>query len=40
MLFHNMKKIGSTQLSDDIENWVEVVERLGDTDYAAYLESV
>lgn len=39
MPFHNMKKIGSSRLSDDIENWGEVASRLGDTPYAIYLES-
>ena len=39
MPFHNMKKIGSTQLSDDIENWDEVFERLSDTPNAIFLES-
>ena len=38
MPFHNMKKIGSTRLCDDIENWEEVTARLGDTPYAIYLE--
>jgi LPS sulfotransferase NodH len=38
MPFHNMKKIGSTRLSDDIENWGELAARLGDTPYAIFLE--
>lgn len=38
MPFHNMKKIGSTWLCGDIQNWEEVVTRLADTPYAIYLE--
>lgn len=38
MPFHNMKKIGSSWLGDDIQNWDEVVECLSDTPYAVFLE--
>ncbi len=38
MPFHQMKKIGSTLLSEDIKNWEEVSSRLRGTAYAAYLE--
>lgn len=37
MPFHNMKKIGSSKLGDDIKNWDEVVKRLSDTPYAPFL---
>ncbi len=37
MPFHNMKKIGSSWLGDDIQNWDEVVKCLSDTPYATFL---
>ena len=37
MPFHSMKKIGSSQLGDDIQNWDEVVECLTNTPYAEFL---
>jgi hypothetical protein len=37
MPFHSMKKIGSSQLGDDIQNWGEVVECLADTPYSVFL---
>ena len=38
MPFHRMRKIGSSRLCDDIENWDEICRRLGRTPYAAFLE--
>lgn len=39
MPFHEMRKLGSTNLGDDIENWNEVLMRLHGTEYADYLEA-